>query len=361
MSHQGPLAGVKVLEFAGIGPSPFCAMLLADMGASVVTVDKPGSAPPLPVLSRGKASIVLDLKDDAARRIVCRAATAADVLIEGFRPGVMERLGLGPETLLRLNVKLIYGRMTGWGQSGPAAHTAGHDLSYIAVTGALAGIGEPDRPPPPPLNLVGDYGGGSLYLAMGVCAALYERERSGRGQIIDAAMVDGVTSLLSSLMAFPRSTGIFDRTRSVLGGASPYYRCYTCADGKYVAVAALEPKFFGCLVDLLGVDRSAVTDRENPSRWPTIIALFAARFASRSRDEWATVFAGTDACVAPVLSIDEAPQHPQLAARGVFIERGMRQPAPAPRFERTASAIGAMPAALGHGGEARLREWGVEL
>jgi alpha-methylacyl-CoA racemase len=358
MTAQGPLAGVKVVEFARIGPGPFCGMLLADMGADVVVIGRPDGGKPSRVVARGKTSLTLDLKSEAGRATILRALAAADALIESFRPGVMERLGLGPEAVQALNPGLIYGRMTGWGQTGPLAATAGHDLNYIAVTGALAAMGSPDRPPTPLLNL----GSGGLYLAMGVCAALFERSRSGKGQVIDAAIVDGVALRMGSLMAFPPAGRFLDRERSVMGGASPSYRCYRCADGRDVAVGALEPQFFAELLRLLEIDPADVGDRHDRAQWPRIIDMIGARFATRPRDEWAALFADTDACVSPVLTIDEAPAHRQVAERGLYVDvAGAPQPAPAPRFARTPAAIRGPAPGLGEGGAARLRSWGVEI
>jgi len=359
---QGPLAGVRVVEFTGIGPGPFASMLLADLGAEVVSIDRPDGPPPYRLMARGKTSIALNLKTETGREAALRALDAADVLIEGFRPGVMERLGLGPEVVRARNPRLIYGRMTGWGQEGPAAHTAGHDITYIAVTGALAAMGTPDRPPPPPLNLVGDFGGGSLYLVMGICAALYERVRSGHGQVVDAAIVDGVASMMGPLMGGTAPAQMLARDRSVIGGATPSYRCYTCADGRYVAVGALEPQFFAELLRLLELDPQEVGDRHDPAQYARIISLFESRFGARTRDEWAALFADTDACVAPVLGVDEAPSHPHVAGRGVYVElNGVIQPPPAPRFSRTPGAVSSPAPALGEGGAERLRSWGVEV
>jgi alpha-methylacyl-CoA racemase len=358
----GPLVGVRIVEFSGIGPGPFAGMLLADMGADVVCIDRPGGAQPVRVMSRGKASLALDLKSEAGLQAALNVIEAADVLIEGFRPGVMERLGLGPDAALARNPRLIYGRMTGWGQSGPAAHTAGHDVTYIALTGALAAMGPPDRPPPPPLNLVGDFGGGSLYLAMGICAALYERSVSGKGQVIDAAIVDGVASMIGPFFASGAPGPNLARGRSLLGGANPSYRTVACSDGRYVAIGPLEPQFFAEFLRLLDIDPAEIGDRHDPDQWPRINALIDARFATRTRDEWAALFAPTDGCLSPVLGVEEAPSHPHLAARGTFIEHaGLTQPAPAPRFDRTPGAISAPAPALGEGGVERLRAWGVEV
>ena len=354
---SGPFDGVRVLELAGIGPAPFCAMLLADLGADVVRIDRAGEpAHTDPVTSRGKCSLVLDLKSPRDAALALAAIERADVLIEGFRPGVMERLGLGPDVALARNARLIYGRMTGWGQTGPLAHAAGHDLAYIALTGALAALGPPSAPPPPPLNLVGDFGGGALYLALGIAAALYERERSGRGQVIDAAVVDGTASLMalfSGMTANGRLT--LDRERSLLGGAAPNYRCYECADGRYVAVAPLEPAFFALLYERLGVEAP------RDASWDAEARALAEVFKGKTRDEWTALLEGTDACVAPVLTLDEAPAHPHMRARAVYQDvGGVVQPAPAPRFSRTPGAVRRVAPAPGGGGREALEQWGVE-
>ncbi len=354
---SGPFDGVRVLEFAGIGPAPFCAMLLADFGADVVRIDRAGEpAQTDPVTSRGKRALVLDLKSARDVAYALAAIERADVLLEGFRPGVMERLGVGPDVALARNARLIYGRMTGWGQTGPLAHAAGHDLAYIALTGALAALGPPDAPPPPPLNLVGDFGGGALYLALGIAAALYERERSGRGQVIDAAVVDGTASLMALFSGMTANGGLtLDRERSLLGGAAPNYRCYECADGRYVAVAALEPKFFALLYERLGVE--APRDMS----WDSQARALAEVFKGKTRDQWTALLEGTDACVAPVLTLDEAPAHPHMRARAIYHELGgVMQPAPAPRFSRTPGTVQRAAAAPGDGGREALRQWGVE-
>jgi alpha-methylacyl-CoA racemase len=362
---SGPLTGVRVLEFAGIGPGPFCTMLLSDMGADVVRIDRRGAAAALPidVTSRGRVSIELDLKRQEDRDACLEAIAKADVLIEGYRPGVMERLGLGPKIALELNPRLIYGRMTGWGQSGPIAHTAGHDINYIAVTGALAAMGAPDRPPVPPLNLLGDFGGGALYLAMGIAAALFERERSGRGQVIDAAMVDGVASLMalySGLMA--SDPEVMTRGRHPLTGAAPNYRCYECADGAFVAIGALEPHFHARLLAKLGAPYQPPSDNTDRSPWDEQVAALTRIFKTRTRDEWRALLEDEDTCFAPVLTLAEAPDHPQMAARNVFLKiDGVVQPSPSPRFSRTPSRVQGPAPAVGSGGLARLRAWGAQI
>jgi alpha-methylacyl-CoA racemase len=353
---SGPFDGVRVLEFAGIGPAPFCAMLLGDLGAEVVRIERTaGAVETDPVTSRGKTSLALDLKSNAAIELALAAIARADVLIEGFRPGVMERLGLGPGAALERNPRLIYGRMTGWGQTGPLAQSAGHDLTYIALTGALAALGPADAPPPPPLNLIGDFGGGALYLALGIAAALFERERSGRGQVVDAAVVDGTASLMALFSGMTANGRLsLDREKSLLGGAAPNYRCYECADGRYVAVAPLEPKFFGILRERLGLDAGTESD------WDTESRALAAIFKQKTRDDWAALLEGTDACVAPVLALGEAAAHPHMRARGVYREiGGVVQPAPAPRFSRTAGTMQRTAAEPGSG-MATLARSGVE-
>jgi alpha-methylacyl-CoA racemase len=354
----GPLTGLRVLEFAGIGPGPFCAMLLADLGADVVRIERAGQdAGSMDLLLRGRRSMILDLKapDDAA---ACRSLMdAADVLIEGFRPGVMERLGLGSAEALASNPRLVYGRMTGWGQAGPLSHAAGHDINYIALTGALAATGVVDRPPVPPLNLVGDFGGGSLYLALGILAAIHERERSGKGQVVDAAIVDGAASLMTQYISLARTGYVGQRGAFLLDGAAPYYRCYECADGRHVAVGAIEPHFHKVLVDLIG---RPDLEQAPPEDWARGQDVFAEIFRTRTRDEWAALLEGSDACFAPVLEVGEAPSHPHMAARGTFTDvDGIVQPQAAPRFSRTPGRAGAAPRATTPGEV--LRGWGSNV
>jgi alpha-methylacyl-CoA racemase len=360
---QGPFAGVRVLEFAGKGPGPFCAMLLSDLGADVVEVDRPGSGTASgDVVRRGRRSITLDLKDSRDRDLCLEAIARADVLIEGFRPGVMERLGLGPEGALERNPRLIYGRMTGWGQSGPLAHAAGHDINYIALAGALEAMGPKRSPPPPPLNLVGDYGGGALYLAFGVAAALYERERSGRGQVIDAAIVDGTASLMAVFCGFAGMGLATGRGRNLLDGSAPFYRTYECSDGRYVSVGPLEPEFYDRFLSAIGVDPATLGPQASPGDWERASGSLEALFRTRTREEWRAVLEGSDACFAPVLSLEEAPTHPHLRAREVYEEHfGVVQPNPAPRFSRTPGRIQGAPPRAGEGGVEALRAWGVPV
>ena len=342
MTASGPLKGVRVIEFAGIGPGPHCAMMLSDLGAEVLRIDRAGgNGWPNPVMGRGRASMTLDIRSDDGRERSLLAVDRADVLLEGFRPGVMERLGLGPDVAMSRNPRLVYGRMTGWGQTGPLSRVAGHDINYLALTGALAAIGPRDGPSTPPLNLVGDFGGGSTYLALGVVAALFERERSGLGQVIDAAIVDGVGSLMAMFSGLvPAGHISLDRDRNVLGGAAPFYRCYVCADGRQVAVGPLEPQFYAEFLERIG-SPSGLIDRQNDaSLWDERSETLSALFATRTRDEWCAVLEGTDACFAPVLALDEVADHPHMAARAAYSKvDGVMQPAPAPRFSRTPGAI----------------------
>jgi alpha-methylacyl-CoA racemase len=363
---HGPLHGVKVIELAGIGPGPYAAMLLADMGAEVVRVERPGpSASAVPpekdVLRRNRRSIIVDLSHREGVQTILAMAARADVLLEGFRPGVTERLGLGPADCWRVNPRLVYGRMTGWGQSGPLAPTAGHDIGYIAVTGALGSIGRAGDAPVPPVNLVGDFGGGSTFLVMGVLAALWESAQSGHGQVVDAAIVDGATSLtalLHGLMAAGQWTD--RRGANFLDTGVPWYDTYATADGQWMAVGALEPKFYAEFVRLLGLSDDIAAMRSDTAAWPRLREAIAQAFASRTRDEWTTVFEGTDACVAPVLSLTEAADHPHLAARQTFVDvGGVVQPAPAPRFSRTVAPRPTPPPALGADTLDVLRDWGI--
>ncbi|WP_030936274.1 CaiB/BaiF CoA transferase family protein [Streptomyces sp. NRRL S-646] len=362
---HGPLSGVRVVELAGIGPGPFAAMLLADLGADVVRVDRPGGVglainTDYDVTNRNKRSVIVDLKSADGPARVLDLAARADILIEGYRPGVAERLGVGPEDCHARNPELVYGRMTGWGQEGPLAHRAGHDIAYIALTGTLGMIGSPDEPPAVPANLLGDYAGGSLYLVVGVLAALHHARAGGSGQVVDAAIVDGTSHLAAMIHGMLAAGGWQDRRgANLLDGGCPYYGTYETADGKYMAVGALEPQFYDEFVRVLGIPEHADA-RKDWTRWGELRGAVAARFKSRTRDEWAAVFEGSDACVAPVLSLREAPHHPHLAARGTFTDHGgITQPAPAPRFSATPTAVRTGPAQPGADTADVARDWDV--
>jgi alpha-methylacyl-CoA racemase len=359
---MGPLQGLRVVELAGIGPGPFAAMLLADLGADVVRIDRPGARPTfgdpgVDLLTRGRRSVAVDLKHPDGLATVLALTGRADVLLEGFRPGVAERLGLGPDACLARNPRLVYGRMTGWGQEGPLARTAGHDVGYIAVTGALHAIGRAGGPPQVPVNLLGDFGGGAMYLVVGVLAALLESRTSGQGQVVDAAIVDG-TAHLSTMLLGMMAGGLWQDRRGVnlLDTGAPWYDVYETADGGHVAVGALEPQFYAQLLDRLGL-----TDVAPPrERAEELRALLAETFRTRTRDEWTAEFDGSDACVAPVLSYTEAREHPHLRARGTYVEsHGVVQPAPAPRFSRTPGALDLPPPAAGQHTREALTDWGI--
>ena len=361
----GPLRGVKVVEIAGIGPGPHACMILADLGADVIRIDRPGgqllTGGPTDLLNRGRPSVALDLKNPEAAAIVLDLVAEADVLVEGMRPGTTERLGLGPEECLARNPRLVYGRMTGWGQTGPLAHTAGHDMNYIAITGALFGMGQDKSRPHFPANLVGDFGGGSTYLVIGVLAALLEARLSGRGQVVDAAIVDG-TAHLNAMGAAMLAGGTLreERAANLLDGGMPFYDLYETSDGRHMSVGPLEPQFYEEFVRLLGIAETA-PDRFDLERLPELRRQITEAFASRSQTEWTEVFEGTDACVAPIIPMTEAMEHPHMAAREVFVEHeGVRQPAPAPRFSRTTSNLTTPPAPKpgAHTREA-LTAWGV--
>ncbi|MDP1026865.1 CaiB/BaiF CoA-transferase family protein [Sphingomonas sp. KR1UV-12] len=337
----GPLVGLRVIEFASIGPGPHCAMLLADQGADVVRIDREGgNGWPNPVVDRGRTVVTLDIRSDEGRGAALALCDEADVVIEGLRPGVMERLGLGPDEMLGRNPRLVYGRMTGWGQTGPMARTAGHDINYIALTGALDAIGTPGERSVPPLNLVGDFGGGSLYLAFGIMAALWERERSGQGQVVDAAIVDGVSSMMTMFAGLiPSGRITLDRARNPLGGSAPYYRTYLCADGREMSVGALEPQFWAEVVRILGIEADEPASLQREDRWPEAATLLETAFRSRGRNDWVERFRGSDACVAPVLTLEEAMRDTHLLTRGTYINDGSATfAAPAPRFSRTSRA-----------------------
>lgn len=366
-SRTGPLSGVRVVELAGIGPGPFAAMLLADLGADVVRVDRPGGAglgvdPAYDLTNRNKRSVLVDLKAADGPDIVLDLVARADVLIEGYRPGVAERLGVGPDACLARNPRLVYGRMTGWGQSGPLAPTAGHDIGYIAVTGTLGMIGpDPDGPPTVPANLVGDYAGGSLYLVIGVLAALRHAREHGEGQVVDAAIVDGTAHLATMIHGMLAAGGWQDRRGvNLLDGGCPFYGVYATSDGGHMAVGALEQRFYDEFVRLLGIEEETAAARHDLAGWPGLRAAVAERFRTRTRAQWTAVFEGTDACVAPVLSLREAPGHPHLAARGTFVEHaGLVQPAPAPRFSATPGTVRTGPVLPGADTDEVARDWDV--
>ncbi|MDQ2679231.1 MAG: CoA transferase [Actinomycetota bacterium] len=340
----GPLDRVKVVELAGIGPAPFAAMVLADLGADVLRIDRPKAlrgeprSNPFDVLNRNRSGVTVDLRSEGGVDAVRRLAATADVLVEGFRPGVAERLGLGPDELLGSNERLVYGRMTGWGQEGPMSPRAGHDLTYLALSGGLAHIGRAGQPPTPPLNLVADFGGGGMLLATGILAALVERATSGRGQVVDAAMVDGAALLMAPLFG-AWSSGFWNAERgtNLLDSGAPFYDVYECSDGGWLAVAALEPQFYALLLEELGLaDDDSLPEQNDHARWPELRAAIGGAIRRRTRDEWAAHFEGSDACVAPVLDMGEAPTHPHAVARSSFADvEGVPQPAPAPRFDRT--------------------------
>lgn len=354
-----------MVEVASIGPGPFAAMLLADLGADVIRVDRltPGGPGMISqeqdLLARGRRSVAVDLKRPEGAGVVLDLVEHADVLVEGFRPGVAERLGIGPDDCLARNPRLVYGRMTGWGQDGPLAQTAGHDIDYIAVAGALDPIGRDGGPPQIPLNLLGDFAGGALYLVVGVLAAVLEARTSERGQVVDAAIVDGV-SHLSTMIVSLQQAGLWNdhRGRNLLDSGAPFYDVYATADGRYMSVGALEPQFYAELIARLGLDD--VPDRDDPTRWPELREVLSAAFAQRPQAEWVEVFAGSDACVAPVVPLRQAPGHPHLAARATYVDHaGVRQPAPAPRFSRTPASLGRPSAAPGEHTREALTDWGV--
>ena len=360
---NGPLVGVRIVEFAGIGPGPFCGMLLADLGADVVRIDRAESAgrghPD--IANRGKRSIAVDLKRPEGVEAALSLMEKADGLIEGFRPGVMERLGLGPDVALKRNPRLVYGRMTGWGQTGPWSQMAGHDIDYIALTGALHTMGRKDEPPAPPLNLVGDFGGGALYLAFGLLAGIIEAKSSGKGQVVDCAMIDGAASLMTMFFNM-KAVGMWnaERDSNLLDGGAHFYDTYTCADGKWLAIGAIEPQFHAELVKGLGLPADTFGMYMDRAKWPESSRRIAEVVKTKTRDEWMTIFDGTDACVVPVLSMDEAPQHPHNAARKTFVEAfGVTQPNAAPRFSRTAGAVNGAPAMAGKHSRDVLESWGI--
>jgi alpha-methylacyl-CoA racemase len=336
---NGPLTGIRIVEFAGIGPGPFASMLLADMGAEVITLTRPGQTPK-GAAARGRKVVAVDLKDKAAIAGVLKLLDSADALIEGFRPGVMERLGLGPDVIQARNPRLVFGRMTGWGQTGPLANAAGHDINYISVTGALHAIG-PAEKPVPPLNLVGDFGGGALYLVVGLLAALLEAGKSGKGQVVDSAMCDGAASLLTMFFDMTAAGRWKDeREANMLDGGAHFYGTYVCKDGKFISIGSIEPQFYALLRQLAGLTDSAYDAQMDAKGWPALKAKLTDVFKTKTRDEWTAIMEGTDVCFAPVLSLTEAPKHPHMIAREIFVtHEGHVQPAPAPRFSRTPSTI----------------------
>ena len=363
----GPLDGIRVVELASIGPGPFCAMVLADLGAEVIRVDRahavrggdPG-APPADLLNRGRRSIGVDLKHPDGVAAVMKMIESADVLIEGMRPGVAERLGIGPADCHARNQRLVYGRMTGWGQDGPLAARAGHDINYVALSGTLSMIGRSGEPPVPPINLVGDFGGGGMLLAVGVLAAVIETRSSGLGQVVDAAMVDGA-ALLATMMHSMAAMGVWSGGRggNMLDTGAHFYDVYETADGKFIALGAIEPQFYAELLDRLGLSHDELPEQHDATRWPEAKRMISARVRSKSRDEWDAIFAGSDACYAPVLEIDEAPLHPHNVARGTFVTTaGVQQPGPAPRFSRTSLPVPEPPVHAGQNTDETLAEYG---
>ena len=363
---MGPLEGIRIIEIAGIGPGPFCAMMLSDMGAEVLRIDRAervsgAKGPTADLLARGRRSVGVNLKSSAGVAVILDLIERADGLIEGFRPGVMERLGLGPDVCLARNPKLVYGRMTGWGQEGPMAQAAGHDINYIALAGALEPIGRAGEAPLPPLNLVGDFGGGAMMLAFGMACALVERQRSGKGQVVDAAMVDGA-ALLMTMFHGMRHMGFWDERRgyNLLDTGAHFYDTYACKDGKYVSLGSIEPQFYKEMLERLGLAGETLPHQMDKAKWPELKQKVAAVIATRTRDEWCAIMEGTDVCFAPVLSMTEAIDHPHNKLRGTFTEvAGLSQPAPAPRFSRTRPEIQRPPAQAGEHTDDALRDWGV--
>ncbi len=359
---QGPLRGVKVLEFVGLGPAPFCAMLLSDLGAEVIRIDRPhaGGGGPAEILARGRRSAAFNLKSPDAVKACLKLMKKADIILEGYRPGVMERLGLGPEQALKANPALVYGRMTGWGQHGPLAHAAGHDLNYIALTGALDAIG-PKEKPVPPVNVVGDFGGGSMYLAVGVLSALHHARATGEGQVVDAAIVDGAAHLMGAVHQLD-AMGLWSQPRgeNLLDGGAPFYDVYPCADGAFISIGALEAEFFLLLLDKLGLsDHPAMQAQYDAKTWPDMRRTFEDTFKAEPQSHWVSLLDGTDCCFAPVLDTQHATDHPHMKARGVFVEvEGVRQAAPAPRFSRTPGAIQGAAPKPGEHTEEVLHDWG---
>jgi len=360
--RQGPLTGLKIVEFAGIGPGPFCGMLLSDLGADVVRIDRKGGGrggAPSDITSRGRRSVALDLKSPEAVEACLKLIEKADILFEGFRPGVMERLGLGPDVALKRNPKLVYGRMTGWGQTGPYAHAAGHDMNYIAITGALHAIGTKDKPVPP-LNLVGDFGGGALYLAFGLLAGVIQARETGKGQVVDCAMSDGAASLMAMFYGF-KAAGMWsdERRANMLDGGAHFYDTYQCSDGKWVSIGSIEPQFYALLLEKTGITDPDFQRQMDRSAWPQLREKLAAVIATKTQAEWCALMEATDVCFAPVLDLNDAPKHAHNVARQTFVEvAGVTQPAPAPRFSVTPGAIQGPPAAIGAHTREALADWG---
>src|SRR5580704_1510217 len=357
---MGPLSGMRIVEFAGIGPGPFAAMLLSDMGAEVIRIDRKGGRTPSKgeVTYRGRPAVALDMKKPEGVETALKLIDKADALIEGFRPGVMERLGVGPDVCLKRNPKLVYGRMTGWGQFGPLANAAGHDINYIALTGALHGIGHATGKPVPPLNLVGDFGGGALYLAFGIACGIIEAKKSGKGQVVDAAMTDGAASLMTMFYGMSASGFWQDqRGSNMLDGGAHFYDTYETKDGKYVAIGSIEPQFYKELMEKTGITDPAFTAQMDRDQWPALTEKLAAVMKTKTRDEWDAIMLGSDVCYAPVLTLSEAPKHPHNVARKTFVEvAGVMQPAPAPRFSRTEPEIQGPPEEAN--AERALSRWG---
>ena len=361
---MGPLQGVKVIEVGGIGPGPFCGMMLSDMGAEIVRVERKGqfaiTEPKFDVLMRNRRSVEIDLRKEEGVSALLKMVEQADALQEGFRPGVMEKLGLGPDVCLRRNPRLVYGRMTGWGQEGPLAKAAGHDINYISLSGALHTIGRKGEKPVPPLNLVGDFGGGGMMLAFGMACALFEAQKSGKGQVVDAAMIDGSAVLMAMMYGF-RASGFWvdERGANMLDGAAHFYDTYETADGKYVSIGSIEPQFYALLLKHTGIDDPDFQNQHDQSKWPAFKARLTEVFKTKTRDEWCRIMEGTDVCFAPVLSLDEAKDHPQSQTRNTFIEvGGVLQPAPAPRFSRTKPETPNPPPKVGGDTEAVLADFG---
>ena len=359
--RQGPLTGLKIIEFAGIGPGPFCGMLLSDLGADVVRIDRKGQGrgSPADVTARGRRSVGLDLKNPQSIETCLKLLESADAVFEGFRPGVMERLGLGPDVVLKRNPKIVYGRMTGWGQTGPYANAAGHDMNYIAITGALHAIGTKDKPIPP-LNLVGDFGGGALYLAFGLMAGIISARETGKGQVIDVAMSDGAASLMAMFYGF-KASGMWtaDRRANMLDGGAHFYDTYQCSDGKWISIGSIEPQFYALLLEKTGITDPAFAGQMNRGEWDNLRAKLAEVIGKKTQDEWSAIMGGTDVCFAPILDLDEAPKHAHNVARQTFVEvAGVIQPAPAPRFSATPGAIQSPPPAIGAHDIEALTDWG---